>query len=106
MSQEGSIKFRLSKLDEEIDAEMKRYQAAGFPPPMIAWHMGDSEFMHHCHVWALTALLREKLGVTEEEVDLHLKTVFRDEMRKLYVRLDRERVQAMQKSIIIPDIKL
>ena len=95
MAESGSIKFRLEQVIEELGAEVHLWQEANLPPVGHIWRLGENEFMTHVHVKALDRLLRRML--TNDEVELAIKTVFLDELRearKLALQTRRDSLRA------------
>ena len=84
MSEGGTIKGKNEQIQKQLDAESKRWEAAGLPPPQAIYQLGPNQFMHHCHVLAISRLLIEKLGVSEEEAELTLKEVALEESKQLF----------------------
>ena len=49
------------------------FDAANIPDIRGIYRMGNNEFMHHCHLLALTDLVKQKLGITDEEWEVTMK---------------------------------
>ncbi len=95
MAEQGSIKARLDTVTEALDVEVRLWHDAKLPPIGEIWRLGENEFMTHVHVMALDRLLRRMLS--EEEVELEIKTVFLEqirEARKLATEVRRESLRA------------
>lgn len=77
MAQEGSVSYRLQQAREALDNDMQEWKTLGLPGPLACYRMGDDEFLHHVHVRAITEILKDKLKITQDEVELYIVNAFR-----------------------------
>jgi hypothetical protein len=73
------MKARLEKAEEELNAEFKVWEDEGLPNLGSIYRLNDNEFMHHVHVLALEKVLKEKFGLTDDEMLLAQKQIFLQE---------------------------
>ena len=81
MSDGGTIKAQLESVTKELEEEYELWSKEKLPPTATIFRMGDSEFQHHCHVEALTRIVRDILQVSQEQMDLIYRGVVLQELR-------------------------
>jgi hypothetical protein len=104
MSEGGSIKVRLANVQKELEEEFKKWMDAGIPPVGAIYRLNDNEFMHHVHTLAHTKLLKEKLGLTDDEVELAMREVFLSELRLFFPIVLEKRREQLTAKIMPPGI--
>jgi hypothetical protein len=100
MSRGGSIKVQLQEARDAIDDEAMRWQEQNLPSPKRIWRMNDDEFMHHIHLEAVTELIKDKLDVSDDEVELYLSRAFLQGMKAMYADVLAARSDAVRDQII------
>ena len=100
MSEGGSIKAQLEQVEAELKAEADRWDEARIPFIGSIYRMNENEFMHHVHVLALTRMLNECLGITDDQITLMIKKVFVEEMKKTFPLVQDARNQALRNAIV------
>jgi len=100
MSEGGSIKVQLEQIEADLKEEADRWEAANIPFIGNIYRMNTNEFMHHVHVLALTRMLKDYLGVTEDKIQLMIKTVFLEEMKNTFPLVQDARNQAIRNAIV------
>lgn len=83
MSEGGTFAGRLAEVQRQIDEEGKKWHKAGLPGPKPLYRMNDDEFMHHVHVIALTRLIKDKLDLSDDEINLYLHEEFLRQMQAM-----------------------
>lgn len=81
MAEGGTIKHRLEEATEALEKEQEKWNELQITPH--GYRMGDYEFYIRCEVLALTAIVREKLGISEDELTLKLRTAVREQMETM-----------------------
>ncbi len=98
MAEQGSIKARLDKVTDELEVEVQLWHDAKLPPVGHIWRLGENEFMTHVHVMALDRLLRRLL--TNDEVELEIKTVFLEQLREARKLASEVRRESLRASVV------
>lgn len=81
MSEGGSKKVRLEEVSKALEVELAEWHKNGIDPGN--WRMATQELMVRCEVIALTKLIKEKLDIDEDEMNLMLKEVVLEQMKLL-----------------------
>lgn len=100
MAEGGTRKAQLAALDKELQNEQDEWVKAKLPNPGQLFRMNDQEFQHHCHVETMLVILKEKLGMSDEELNLYYKRVVLREMEGLRVIAAKLRSAALRQSIV------
>jgi len=100
MAEGGTIKARLDKVTKELEEESKLWAQARLPDSSQMFRMGDGEFQHHCHVETITRLLKDVIGIDEDQMNLTYREVVLGEMRTLRQAAAEMRKQALRNDIV------
>jgi len=100
MSQGGTIKGKLDAVTKELDEEMEHWKEARLPSPDNIWRMNEDEFKHHCHLEAIIQIIKDKFEMSEDELNLYLRTTVLEEMRTIRQGAATLRRQALQQDIL------
>lgn len=102
MSEGGTIKSRLDKVSKELVDENKLWDEKG--ASISGWQMGQSEVYVRCEVLALAQIIRDKLGMSEDEMSLYLRIEtlkFIQELREtLFPKIDEAKQQFLRQQIV------
>lgn len=71
MSEGGTIKQQLDRIDVELEMEEQLWRKANLPPVKETFNLGNNQFSLHVNMIATIELLKELLG--EEKVQLATK---------------------------------
>jgi hypothetical protein len=81
MAEGGTTKAQLEKVTKQLEAEVKIWDDRNWNPG--AFRMGNAELYVRCEVIAIYKLMRDKLGITEDEFTLYLRTAVLESMQQL-----------------------
>lgn len=99
MSEGGTRAERLAAVDAELDKELDNWRAMQVNPGQY-WRMGNAEFNIRCEILALMEILKDKLGLEQEDFDLVFKRVCLEELRKMRPEVQKQRREAIRNSIV------
>jgi hypothetical protein len=106
MSEGGTVKARLEKAEEALQAELKTWTELRLRPQ--GWRMGDEEFMFRCEQLTVAKLIKEKLGLTDEELQLEFKKVTLEQLQQLRPQVVAQQAEIARAAIMAgipkPDI--
>lgn len=99
MSKGGTIKGQLERVDRELKEEFEIWDEMGVII-VNTYRMNQTEWHHHVALLACERLLKEKLGVTEDEWQLFMKKTMLDEARSFRKIVKQAQSQALRSAIV------
>lgn len=99
MSEGGTKKAQLEKITQDIKEEEKLWMEAKLPPPGNVYVFGTEQFQYACKIEALTVLVRDYCGVSEEDMELEFKKIVLNELRNLRTIATQVRSQMVREEL-------
>lgn len=100
MAQLPSIKEQLEKVQKDLEAEQKKWNQSGLGDPGQHWHMGKMQFAFRCEILTIIEILKDKLDLTQDELDLRFKSLILKEMQELFPAYQEEMRKARMAAIV------
>jgi hypothetical protein len=100
MSEGGTVKAQLEKVEQEIEEEMKLWMQAELPPPDTAWGFGHMQLHASIRLDTLVDIIRDELGVPEEKMDLVYKRKRLAILREMRPAVMQARSEAQRNAIL------
>jgi len=110
MSQGGTKRARIEKLNKDIDEEVTLWKEAQIAPE--AWQPGPMNFHYRCEFLTLSRLVQRHLELSDEDMNIVFKEVFLEQLRILRPQAIEQRSAAIRAQIMAngriapPDIGL
>ena len=80
MAEGATLKSRLDTVTKELEEETAIWNKKNWA--ITNYRMGHAEFYVRCEVIAIYKLMKDKLGISEDEFTLYLRTAVLDQMRE------------------------
>ena len=81
MAEGALIGKQVEKITKELDAEVELWKQKGWD--VSQYRMGAAELYVRCEVIAIYKIMRDKLGISEEEFTLYLRKAVLEQMQEL-----------------------
>lgn len=99
MSEGGTIKGQLEQVERELQEEFKIWDSLGV---IIAdtYRMNNTEWIHHIGIMTAERVIKEKLGLSNDEWQLFMKKTMLEEAKKFRPIIEKARSDAIKRQII------
>lgn len=98
MAEGGTIKARLEAVQKALDDMTQKFTDEGLY--IGNWRMGDMEFAWRCEQLTIVRILTEKLGMSQDELDLYFKETVLEQLTELLPVWKERRDEARRQAII------
>ena len=97
MADGALLKKRLEKVTKELDTEVALWNTKGWDASQ--YRIGSAELYVRCEVIAIYKVLKDKLGITEDEFTIYLRQAVLDQMKELRRVTDEAESAAIRKRL-------
>lgn len=97
MTQEATLKSRIEKVSKELEVENDTWAKLKIAPG--GYRMNDAELYVRCEVIAIYKIMKDKLGISEDEFTLYLRTAVLEQMRELRKTHEAARSQRVREEL-------
>lgn len=93
------LRQRMEQVEAELAQQEKLWNGAQLPPPEALYQFGQSQWMHHIFMEGIKRYLIENFDA-EEELELHMKEAFAEEVNSLRTQAIEARRAAIRNDIV------
>jgi hypothetical protein len=98
MSQEGTWPARLKKAEAELQVELDLWTESKLDPQ--GYRMGNYELLIRCEILVIMEVLKDRLDVTDDELNARLKEVMLRELSQLRPQVVEDRRRQIQAALM------